>query len=97
AGGPRSRIEPMHLLRRSPFPKAESPSSRHGTGIRLGALSLVAQVFVEPIERVLPGLFRGGLVVARRRVVVEAVIGAFVDVSIMRHVGFAERLIESRP
>ena len=45
----------------------------------------------------LPGLFRGGLVVARRRVVVEAVIGAFVDVSLMRHVGFAERLIESRP
>src|SRR5712671_6398003 len=59
--------------------------------------SLRLQVFVEPIQRVLPGFFGGGLVVTRRRVVVEAVIGALVDVTFMRHVVGRECRIKGLP
>src|ERR1051326_7501371 len=68
-----------------------------GSLLRLGPFWLVAQIFVEPVERALPRLFGGRFVVARGRIVVKAVIGAFVDVPLMRHVGFAERLVEGRP
>src|SRR5215831_18610085 len=64
------------LLRRLEQQKA-------GGRLRLPASGAVAQVFVEPVERALPGLFGGGFVVARRGVVVEAVIGALVDMPFM--------------
>src|SRR5690349_9645653 len=54
------------------------------------------QILVEPVERVLPRLLGGGLVVARRRVVVEAVLGAFVDMALMHHLGLGQRLVEGR-
>ena len=40
-----------------------------------------AQVLVEEVERALPGQLGGGFVVARRGVVVEAVVGALIDVA----------------
>ena len=43
------------------------------------------KVFVEPIQ-LLPGFLGRRLVVAGRRVVVEAVIGALVDMTLVRHV-----------
>ena len=46
------------------------------------------QILVEEIERALPGQLGGRFVVARRRVVVEAVIGAFVDVARCRSRGW---------
>src|SRR5580704_4397584 len=55
------------------------------------------QILVEPIERPLPRLFRRGLVVARRRVIVEAVVGALVDVPFVGNAGSAKRSVESRP
>src|SRR5882672_12352867 len=55
------------------------------------------QIFVEPIQRVLPGFLGCGLVVTRRRVVVETVIGALIDVTFMWHVVGRERRIEGFP
>src|ERR1700722_14134136 len=52
------------------------------------------QILVEPIERSLPSLFRRHLVVARRRVVVEAVVGALIDVSFVGNAGSAKRCVE---
>jgi hypothetical protein len=43
------------------------------------------QISVEPPQCALPGLFGCGLIVAGGRVVVEAVIGAFVDMTLLRH------------
>ena len=45
-----------------------------------------SQVSVEPVQRMLPGLLGCGFVVTRRRVVMEAVIGALVNVTLVRHV-----------
>src|ERR1700722_7724794 len=56
-----------------------------------------SQVFVEPIERPLPCLFRRRLVVARRRVIVETVVGALVDVPLVGDAGSAERSVERWP
>src|SRR5258705_13028522 len=55
------------------------------------------QIFVEPIKRVLPGFFCCRFVVTRGRVVVEAVIGALVDMTLMRHVVGGERRIKGFP
>jgi hypothetical protein len=55
------------------------------------------QVLVEPIQRVLPGLFGCGFVVTGGRVVVEAVIGNFVDMTLVRHVRLREGGIECLP
>src|ERR1700733_12689038 len=62
-----------------------------------GATRSSPQIFVEPIERSLPRLFRRRLVVARRRVVVEAVVGALVDVRFVGNASPTERGVEGRP
>src|ERR1700733_14820285 len=56
-----------------------------------------AQISVEPIERPLPRFFRRGLVVARRRVVVKAVVGALIDMRLVGDASPAERRVECRP
>src|SRR3984893_5747908 len=61
------------------------------------ATSSGPQILVEPIERPSPRLFRRRLVVARRRVIVEAVVGALIDVSFVGNAGSAKRCVESRP
>jgi NAD(P)-dependent dehydrogenase (short-subunit alcohol dehydrogenase family) len=55
------------------------------------------QVFVEPIQRVLPGFFGCGFVVPWGRVVVEAVVGALVDMALMRHMRLSQGGIEGWP
>src|SRR5277367_4772631 len=55
------------------------------------------QIFVEPIDRPPPGFFGRRLIVARRRVVVEAVVGAFVDVTLVRDARLGEGGVEGRP
>src|SRR5271169_4754243 len=55
------------------------------------------QVLVEPIQRALPCLFSSGVIVPGGRVVMEAVIGAFVDVTFVRHVRLSEISIERWP
>src|SRR5436190_12906812 len=55
------------------------------------------QVFVEPIKRVLPGFFGCGFVVPWGRVVVEAVVGALVDMTLMRHMRLGQGGIKGRP
>src|ERR1700675_3904742 len=45
----------------------------------------------------LPRLLCRGLVITRRRIVMKAMVGAFVDVSLMRHMRLGERRVESRP
>ena len=53
-----------------------------------------AHVLVEPVHRALPGELGGGLVITRRRVVVEAVLGLRVDVAFVRDVvGLQRRLV----
>ena len=52
------------------------------------------QILVEPIQRVLPGFLGRCFVVTGRRVIVEAVIGGLVDVTLVRHVRGVERGIE---
>ena len=56
-------------------------------GNRTEAALRSAQVSVEPIKRALPGLLCRGFVVAGSRIVVETVIGEFIDVSLVRHLG----------
>src|ERR1700729_3915825 len=55
------------------------------------------QILIEPIERPLPRLFRRRLVVARRRVIVEAVVGSLIDVAFVGDASPAERGVERRP
>ena len=50
-----------------------------------GTIRSGPQVLVEPIERASPGFFRRRLIVAGGRVVVEAVVGALVDVTLVRN------------
>src|SRR5271156_5932628 len=61
------------------------------------ATSSGPQIFVEPIERPSPRLFCRRLVVAWRRVIVEAVVSARVDVPFVRNASPAERGVERRP
>lgn len=55
------------------------------------------QILVESIERSLPRLFRRRVVVAGRRVIVEAVVGALVDVPLVGDASSAKRRVELRP
>src|ERR1700756_4693625 len=55
------------------------------------------EVLVEPGERAVPGFLGGGLVVAGRRVVMEAVVGALVDMALVRDLRGRELLVESFP
>ena len=64
---------------------------------RLPVVRRSAQVFVEPVQRALPGLLCRGFVVTGCRIVVETVIGAFIDVSLVRHLGLRERGVERWP
>jgi hypothetical protein len=56
-----------------------------------------AQVLVEPVQRVLPSLLCSDFVVSAGRVVVETVVGALLDLTLVRHMGFRQRSVESRP
>src|SRR5437870_7484861 len=56
-----------------------------------------SQVFVEPIQRAPPGQLGSRFVVARRGVVVEAVIGLGIDVALVRNVGCLQRRVVRRP
>ena len=58
---------------------------------------LSPQILVEPINRVLPSLLRGGFVVTRCRVVVKAMVGPVVDMTFMGDLGFGERGVERDP
>src|SRR5690242_9179284 len=53
--------------------------------------SVLPQILIEEIQRALPGELRRLLVVAGRRIVVEAVLRAFVDEAFVRHVILLER------
>src|SRR5215203_2509646 len=55
------------------------------------------QIFVEPIQRALPGFLGCSLVVTGRRVVVESVIGALVYVAFMRDPRRSQCGIKIRP
>src|ERR1043165_7931263 len=55
------------------------------------------QVLVEPVEGVLPGLFGGGFVITRCGVVMEAVVGLGIDLSLMRHAGLGQFGVEGWP
>ena len=68
-----------------------------GTRARPGRISSAAQVLVEEIDRALPRELRGGFVVARRRVVVEAVLGALVGEGLVRLAVGLERRFVRRP
>src|SRR5215472_6201533 len=56
-----------------------------------------SQILVEPVQGALPGFFGCGFVVTGSCVVVEAVIGAFVNVTLMGHLRLGQRGIEGRP
>src|SRR5262245_13863902 len=72
--------------------------AREGRGIAsLAVTRASAQIFVEPVEGALPGELGGRFVVARRGVVVKAVLRAGIDVAFMRHMTGGERLVERRP
>src|SRR6202042_1990265 len=77
--------------------RASQENTAHGTLVSLAPAPSSPQIFVEPIERSLPRLFRRGLIVAGGRVVVEAVVGVLVDVALMGDAGAAERRVERRP
>src|SRR3984893_7212182 len=55
------------------------------------------EVLIEPIQCALPSFLGGSRVVTGRRVVVEAVIGALVDMSLMWHLRLGQRGVEGRP
>ena len=64
---------------------------------RTARLQLAPQIFIEEVEGALPGQLGGGLVIARRSVVVEAVIGTGVNISVVGDVVGFERLFVSGP
>ena len=66
---------------------------------RAGGSASVAlsQIFVEPVQRAPPGELGGSLVVAGRRVVVKAVIGAGIHIALVRNVRGGQRRVERRP
>src|SRR5579871_4363660 len=80
----------------TPVPPARKIRLTRLRELRLGRPS-GAQIFVEPIDRPLPRFLRRRLIVARRRVVVEAVIGALVDVSLVRNVRLTKGRVEGGP
>src|SRR5579883_1112538 len=65
--------------------------------VETGAVLLAPQVFIEEVDGPLPRQLGGGFVVARRGVVVEAVIGALVDIRGVGDVVGFQRLFISRP
>ena len=70
-------------------------SRREGEAVALARSS--AQIFIEPVERSSPGLFRRRLVVGGRRVVVEAVVGVLVDMPLVGNAGLGKLGVERRP
>src|SRR6516225_7224639 len=56
-----------------------------------------AQILVEPVQGVLPGFLGRGLVVAGGCIVVEAVIGPLVDMTLVRHMRLGQGGVEGRP
>src|ERR1700719_3637883 len=77
------------------------PSVRHPNSRQPPAHPLLVgsgpQVLIEPIQCALPSFLGGSLVVTGRRVVVEAVIGVLVDMSLMWHLRLGQRGVEGRP
>src|SRR3954447_13450836 len=84
AARPKKRTARSYRPRRSPA------KSSYASGRRF-------EVFVEPGQRALPGEFGSGLVIARRRVIVEAVVGGFVNVTFVNHLCGRQCLVEGRP
>ena len=84
-------VRPRGCRRRTP----RSPSSPSAPSSQ--SFGSFPQVQVEPVERALPGFLGRGFVVPRRRVVVEAVIGAFVDMTLVRHMRLVEGGVERWP
>ena len=78
-----------------------NPGACNPSGIALSIADahhgLSPQILVEPIERVLPSLFRGGFVITRCRVVVKAMVGSLVDMTFVGNLGFGERGVERGP
>src|SRR5271163_4261929 len=91
----------MRALRTSARPMTPAAPARNIRLTRLRQLRLTEpsgpQIFVEPIDRPPPGFFGRRLIVAWRRVVVEAVVGAFVDVTLVRDARLGEGGVEGRP
>src|ERR1700722_14665940 len=59
---------------------------------------LAAHVFVEPVDRALPGQIGCRFVISfRRRVAIKAVHGTWIDVAFVRYVCGAQGLVVSRP
>src|SRR5580698_4968845 len=82
AMGDKQRREPPANHARS----ARQEDPPHETSLApISRQVLGSQIFVEPINGPLPRFLRRRLVVARRRVVVEAVVGVLVDVALVGH------------
>ena len=70
---------------------------RHGRLHQLAAAS-VTQVFVEPVDSALPGqIGRGFVVPFWRRVAIEAMYGARVNIAVVRNVRRVQGLVVRRP
>ena len=65
------------------------PSNRVAGGAALPIRASGPQVFVEPLQRTLPGFLGRRFVIARGRIVMETVISALIDVTFMRYARLA--------
>jgi hypothetical protein len=72
--------------------RARRPGSRRADAPLRRLACASAQAGAEEIDGALPGQLGGGGIVARRGVVVEAVLDAGVDVVLVMHTGFLQRL-----
>src|ERR1035437_4138893 len=72
------------------------PPLDEATQLRRGRYYSALQIFVEKIEGTLPGQFGGGLVITGRRIVVETMIRALINIGGVRHVVGLESLLPGR-
>src|SRR3989304_2819515 len=95
----RSKLRNPHSKLQAPYSKLRSPRSRfrnRHSRFRNAQVAL-ADVLVEERDGPLPGQFGRRLVVARCRVVVEAVLGTGVEIALVGDVRRLERGFELRP
>ena len=91
------KLSERRIATSSPSISAHRSSGKPSAGSLVPETCSGPQVLVEPLQCVLPRFFGRGFVVSGRRVVMEAVIGAFVDVTFVRHIGLRQGGIEGRP
>src|SRR5580692_8065303 len=93
------RLSIVGFAKASKFPEeSELARARPTRQIAPAGTSSASYVFIEPVDRALPGqIGRSFVIPFRRRVAIEAVSCAWINIAFVRNVGSAQRLVICRP